>query len=28
MLTPRDIPLPQKKKTGPLNGGAKPANGK
>jgi D-alanine-D-alanine ligase len=27
MLTPRDIPLPQKKKTGPLNGNGKPANG-
>ena len=29
MLAPRDIPLPQKKKTGPLGGSAKPgANGK
>ncbi len=29
LLTPRDIPLPQKKKTGPLaNAGGKPANGK
>ena len=28
MLTPRDIPLPQKKKTGPLNGVAKTTNGK
>ena len=28
MLTPRDIPLPQKKKTGPLNGAVKVTNGK
>lgn len=29
MLTPRDVPLPQKKKTGPLGGSAKPgSNGK
>ena len=28
MLTPRDIPLSQKKKTGPLNGVAKTTNGK
>ena len=28
MLTPRDIPLPQKKKTGPLNGAVKVPNGK
>ena len=28
LLTPRDIPLSQKKKTGPLNGAAKTTNGK
>jgi D-alanine-D-alanine ligase len=28
MLTPRDVPLPQKKKTGPLGAAAKAVNGK